>query len=71
MSNREVFENRNQVNAALINDLSKYGNIILGNKENVPNPKKRNLRVMARKTECHERVKKKKKIEKENLVYER
>ena len=56
MSNREVFENRNQVNAALINDLSKYGNIILGNKENMPNPKKRNLRVMARKTECHERV---------------
>ena len=56
MSNREVFENRNQVNAALINDLSKYGNIIFGNKENVPNPKKRNLRVMARKTECHERV---------------
>ena len=56
MSNREVFENRNQVNAALINDLSKYGNIILGNKENMLNPKKRNLRVMARKTECHERV---------------
>ena len=56
MSNREVFENRNQVNAALINDLSKFGNIILRNKENMPNPKKRNLRVMARKTECHERV---------------